>query len=546
MIICSHRMLRAIANQRRLADDLLNFLPYAVNAPFNAPGRQFEPTCFPNTRVDVLQRIYRWADGSDRECIFWLCGLAGTGKSTIARTVARHYFERQRLGASFFFSRGDRDISAADRFVTSIAIQLANSIPDLSQHIYSAIMEYSDIVSRSLRDQWQELILRPLSKLNGNDCQYSYVLVVDALDECVDDNDIRIIIRLLADVRLLEGVRLRVFLSSRPEVAIRHGFYQTPIADHQDYVLQNISSSIIDHDIAIFLEHSLTLIKKEQSLNPAWPGDEAIENMVRRSNGLFIWAATACRFIREGKRFAAKRLDTVLKGDWDAVTAPEKHLNEIYTTVLKHSVSREYTDEEKAEAFDMLRHVLGSIVILLSPLSMSSLGRLISVAKDEIDQTLADLHSILDVPQDSIRPLRLHHPSFRDFLLDSNRCTDSNFWVDEKQAHLALAESCMRLMSDSLREDILGVKAPDTPVADMERSRIDQSLLPEVQYACLYWIQHLHRGSAHIQDDKQVHMFLQKHLLHWLEALSWIGKLSDGIHALIALELNISVGVIII
>jgi hypothetical protein len=108
---------------------LLESLPYADNASFNAYQRQHEPTCLPNTRVDLLREIYSWANGRDKRYIFWLNGLAGTGKSTIARTVAREHFGKKCLGASFFFVRGGRDLGHAGKFVTTIAIQLASSVP---------------------------------------------------------------------------------------------------------------------------------------------------------------------------------------------------------------------------------------------------------------------------------------------------------------------------------------------------------------------------------------------------------------------------------
>src|ERR1700722_412596 len=115
------------------------------------------------------------------------------GKTTIARTVARNYFDKKYLGASFFFSRGGGDASHADKFVTSIAVQLARSIPDLHQHVCDAIKERCDITSRSLYDQWHELVLRPLSKLNRKAGSSSYILIVDALDECANESNIRVL-----------------------------------------------------------------------------------------------------------------------------------------------------------------------------------------------------------------------------------------------------------------------------------------------------------------------------------------------------------------
>jgi MoxR-like ATPase len=98
-----------------------------------------------DTRVDVLKQITTWAEESHGECIFWLNGMAGTGKSTIARTIARKYYELGNLGASFFFSRGNRDLSHAGKFFTSIAVQLAKRFPPLKGYICEAIKEHRDI-----------------------------------------------------------------------------------------------------------------------------------------------------------------------------------------------------------------------------------------------------------------------------------------------------------------------------------------------------------------------------------------------------------------
>ena len=402
-------------------------------------------------------------------------------------------------------------------------------MPTLRRYICEAVRERSDISNQSLREQWDQLVLRPLSKID-NSHHSSYVLVVDALDECDNDNNIRIILQLLVEARSMLRVQLRVFLTSRPEILIRYGFNQIPDSEHQDFVLHSILPSIIDHDISVFLEHNLRLIGQERPLDV---GEDVIRYLVQIASGLFIWAATACRFIREGKQFATKRLNTILHGSGSAMTAPEKHLDEIYTTVLEHSIAPEYTDEEKGELYRMLRHILGSLAILFSPLSACSLSKLL---KEDINQTLEDLHSILDIPKDQNGSLRLHHPSFRDFLLNNDRCKNPNLWVDEKQAHQALADSCIQLMSTSLKQDICGLNTPGVLVSDVESSRVQRSLSSEVQYACLYWSQHLHKSGAQLRDDDQVHHFLQEHLLHWLEALGWMQKMSEGVYAIISLE----------
>ncbi|KAF2464362.1 putative WD-repeat protein [Lindgomyces ingoldianus] len=517
-------------------DNPLSCLQYAEGAAFNSYLKQHEPTCLPNTRVNLLGEIYRWADGQDERCIFWLNGLAGTGKSTIARTVADRFDKQERLGASFFFSRGGGDVGRAEKFVTSIAIQLAEKVPGLYQHICDSLKAHSNIVSQSLRDQWDHLVLGPLSKLGSNGRPSSYVLVVDALDECDDDNNTRAIVKLLAEAQSLKTVRLRVFLTSRPEIPIQSGFHQVPDAEHWDLVLHNISPSIVDQDIYVFLEYNLGHIGQERGLDPGWPGKDIVTRLVHNASGLFIWAATACRFICEGKRFAVKRLDTLIHSSSKASTAPEKHLNVIYITVLKQSIHSSFTDEEREDQYRTLKRTLGSVVVLFTPLSVTSLSRLLDIPKQDVYQTLEDLRAILDIPEDQSRPLRLHHPSFRDFLLNKERCDDPNFWVEGTQAHQMLADRCVQLLSTSLKQDICGVSAPGALVADVERSRVDQCLSTEVQYACLYWIKHLQKNSTQLNDNDKVHCFLKQHFLHWLEALAWMRKVPEGVYAINCLE----------
>jgi hypothetical protein len=480
-----------------------------------------------------LNSIYKWADGEGEQQIFWLSGLAGTGKSTVARSVARWYHTKQHLGASFFFSRGGGDVGQAGRFVTSIAVQLAWSVSGVRRHISNALLQRPEIASQSLRDQWQHLVLEPLSKLKG---PAIFVLVIDALDECEGSNDTQLIVQLLAMSGSLKHVRLRVFLTSRPEVPIQYGLGQVPDAERRDFLLHKVSPSIIDHDIRLFLEYRLNLIGKEDDQELGWPGAEVIQSLVRSASGLFIWAATACRFISEGL-FAEERLHMLADGsDRDNATSPEQHLNQLYLTVLKKSVQSSYTARELARYHTMIRQILGSIVALSSPLSISSLGMLLLIPEQRVNRMLKELHAILDIPKDRGHPLRLHHPSFRDFLFSRDRCVDENFLVDEKQAHAALAGNCIQLMSSTLKQDICGMRAPGTLAADVGKDHVAKCIKPELQYACVNWIQHLVKGTTQLHNSGQVHLFLKEHFLHWLEALGWLRKVSEGIHAISLLE----------
>ena len=476
--------------------------------------------------------------------------MAGTGKSTISRTVARHFADQRRLGASFFFSRGHGDLGHAEKFFTTIALQIAHALPTLKRHICEAVAENHRIGTQGLSEQWKKLVFRPLSKLENTSSQrLPIILVIDALDECEREdrkNDTRVILQLLAEAGDLPTIRLRIFLTSRPEVSIYHGFSAMPKFTHQDCILHHVSKDVIEHDILIFIRYEFERIRKKRGLLSNWPKVEDINSLTREANGLFIYAATICRFV--DRRHPEKQLSIILQCMGSSPptlrTPPTQSLDEMYSKVLKSSIYINYDEEDREEILDLFKQTVGSIVILSDTLSTTALTSLLDLPIRDVDEILKQLRAVLDVPDALDLPVRLLHPSFRDFLLNKNRCSDLHFWVDERQAHRILADDCIRLMSNSLKQDVCGQEAPGTLVANVESSRIEQCLPPEVRYACLYWIQHLQKSDSQLYDNDQVHQFLQVHLLHWLEALGWVRKTSEGILAILSLETLIPVSLL--
>ncbi|KAH0563496.1 hypothetical protein GP486_001931 [Trichoglossum hirsutum] len=514
----------------------LEKLVVAAAAPFNSYDRRKDSDCIQNTRVDLLQEIREWADGNDKRPIFWLRGLAGTGKSTIARTIAHYYHDRRRLAASFFFSRDiGGDVRDARKFFTTIAAQLAHASDPLGDHICDAINQKSDVVNQVPREQWRQLILEPLLKLQCSAPRLSLVLVVDALDECENEVDIRTIVNLLSEARLLRTVRLRILITSRPEIPIRQSFDEIPDTEHHDFVLHDISRSIVDHDIRIFIEYHFGVIREKRMFDLEWPGGETVEALVKHASGLFIWAMTACRFIKDGGRFTEKRLSAILGSDI-STTAPEKSLNTIYLKVLQSSIHVDFDEQEINEHCNILREALGAIVTLFASLSIDSLARLVNITAKDIDESLGDLHAILDIRKERHLPIRLHHPSFRDFLLNRKRCDDLRFWVNESTAHELMANNCIDLLSVELRGDICGLHEPGVIAGDVSDQRIEKFLSTALQYACQYWVQHLKRSDAQLEDNSKTYKFLRQHLLHWFEALSLLGKISEAVLAIQVLE----------
>ena len=58
----------------------LRKLKVAKGAAFDS----YHDECLPGTRTELLCEIKEWAESPHRKCIFWLNGMAGTGKSAIS------------------------------------------------------------------------------------------------------------------------------------------------------------------------------------------------------------------------------------------------------------------------------------------------------------------------------------------------------------------------------------------------------------------------------------------------------------------------------
>jgi len=514
-------------------------LPRAEGAAHNDWLRQHEDHCLQDTRVEIRKQIMDWCDDPNSKCIFWLNGMAGTGKSTISRTIARELAEQKRLAASFFFARGKKDISHSRMFFTTIAAQLANSLPVLRISISDAIDNNSDIFQQGLREQWNQLILNPLKSAPTQSIQL--VVVIDALDECDSMQDIQLILQLLAEAKDLETVRIKIFLTSRPEIPIFDGFRRLSGEAYQDFILHNIPLDTVNADISTFFLQKLSPLKAKHGLGTPWPDELIIEQLVERAAGLFIYAATTLRFIQDGVDGPEEQLSLVLNATKSSLSATE-HLDGIYTTLLQYSVLGKRAYQECEQLAGRFRQVVGSIVVMFNTMPARNLAHLLQIPFKMVSRTLDSLHSVLSVPENESQPVRLFHLSFRDFLQDSRRCSDSRFQIDEKERHISLYRKCMEHIFQ-LEENICNLWGPGVLITEVPSDTIQKAIPPHVQYACRYWLDHWRLGNplAVEEDIRTIRQFLEQHFLHWLEGLSLIGEVSNGVRMIIAIEETLSV-----
>ncbi|CAG8294002.1 unnamed protein product [Penicillium salamii] len=459
--------------------------------------------------------------------------MAGTGKSTISRTVAETFSEAKSLGASFFFKRGEADRGNAKRLFPTIARQLTTSIPQLLPYIKQAVHDNSGIIGKGLKEQFDKLLLQPLQRLEQSDLPaHTVVMVIDALDECEGDNDIRLIVQLLPQLQKLGTCHIRVLLTSRPELPVRLGFSKIAIQDHKDLILHEIPEEVIKHDISLFLHWRLSEIRNDSFLPDDWPGEKKLQELVSLSVPLFIFAATICRMFEDPNWDPVDSLTEILGYRHD-----KSQMDRTYLPVLARLLIGQ-TEKQKKQLVEEFQHVIGSIVILEEPLSVISISKLLNLPERLIQLRLKPLHSVLKIPTDGTLPVRLFHLSFRDFLLDSQTCKQTPLAVDEKTAHYTLTIQCL-FMCQSLRRNICALPSDGARRVEVDRRTVDHYIPPELYYSCRYWVYHLVKCNPPRNLIHQAYLFLEEHFLHWVEAMSLLGFASDVVGMLSLLQKNI-------
>ncbi|KAF3942484.1 hypothetical protein ABW19_dt0203779 [Dactylella cylindrospora] len=508
----------------------------ADRASFGAYSSEPTPECLPGTRVDIIDRIKRWVESPESKQIFWVYGMAGTGKSTISRTVARYYMdERRQLGASFFFNRNYDDSNKADKFCVTLATDLMRHLPQLKRYIGNAVVDESDIPHKQPTEQFDKLIGRPLAKVKIPKSRV--IIVIDALDECQDKQHVGVILENLSKLKAVD-VEFRVFITSRFEPTIQADFESLSGDTHQDGALHSLQRPTIANDIRILFEHTFKDIRsahpQRRKLAQDWPGSERFEKLVEMAVPLFISASTLCKIIADRFRNPENSLNDIIKSQ----RTGGSEVDGIYLYVLDQLVNDAERDSD--EILENFKYIVGAIILLEHPLSEESISQLLYVGNNEenrIWDILPSLHSVLDIPDESKspgEPIQILHQSFRDFLVAPR--TEHRFMVDEKDAHRRIAIQCIKLMSETLRQDICGLRKPGTLKEDIDPEIVQKCLPAEVRYACQYWVRHLNNSRDGMSEGDIFHKFLEKHVLHWFEAASLLGLLPQLIPSIADLE----------
>ena len=506
---------------------VLNTCPRAHGAGYEHGNRQ---GCLTGTRETILDEIESWTKDFNKSPIYWLNGVAGTGKSTIAQTTAEHIFADGRLGASFFCSRDFKDRSNLQFIFPTLSFQLAYRYPDFRSILIPLLQSKPDIGYESLHNQMKRLIVTPLHQMD-----IPTVIIIDALDECVDDEPQSAILSVMG--RFVEEIpKVKFFITGRPEPRIHSGFrlqLLKPITNV--FILHEIERPSIDADIRLFLEHKLSELADRHQLG-GWPSPKHIDLLCQRAAGLFVYAVATVKFLDSKIHLPSKRLDVIVNlpecttPEGKTQFKPNTTLDALYTSILQAAFS-----EEAIDAFTNIQSTIGTLVSLANPLPLSGIAELVGLEPAEVKLFLTAIQSLLVLSEeDPATPVKLFHKSFPDFITNPTRCLDNRFYIPPGNLHHELVLSCLKLMNRTLEQNMLSLPnyALNSEVVDLPK-KVEDQISIGLQYACKSWYNHLVRTKEDVTDiTSALHCFFGDKFLAWLEVLSVLGAARNAVIAL--------------
>lgn len=479
------------------------------------PGE--ESTCLEGTRINLREQTMHWIEDNseDQPGLLWLRGKAGSGKSTIANTIAKTVEDRKYNLSCFFCKRDDPNLSNPCRVLSTLAYRFAQQHESyrtaLFQLFHDGTRGAGIAATADVDTQFEKLFKEPLAQMVQP--SQPHVVVIDALDECGSSKEQKSLATCILALSCL-APWIKVFVTSRAEPAIRNVFAEDVC------VRCNINKeSGTDDDIRKYIERQVE--KLEFKLSPPQVGE-----LVKRAEGLFIWCSTLFRYL--GARLAPARRETLeffLSGEHQR-SGSWVELYRLYEKVLESAVK----DVEDKAFMDSILTII-NIAARNRPLSSKAIISFLHAsgqhgARSEVhaQAVFQELHAVLYVDQSTTGhgAVRAYHTSFYDFL-QLKASNDAR-----KTTHSHIFRHCIHILNTELHFNICSIEKPilnkDVPGLT---ERVARTISEELQYSSRYWFTHL--SLSNLTQSDAVHgvrdLLCSIKLLFWLECLSLQGSL---------------------
>ncbi|KAK0719400.1 NACHT domain-containing protein, partial [Lasiosphaeris hirsuta] len=473
----------------------------------------------------LLQDSYRWVldnanfrrlQEAQENRLLWIKGDPGKGKTMLLCGIIDELIRSttQNTNISFFFCQAtDNRINDATAVLRGLLYLLAKQQPSLISHVRET---YDDSGKKCFEgpNTWVVLSKMFTGILKDRRLQDTY-FIIDALDECVTG------LSLLLDLIVRESAahpNVKWVVSSRNWPSIERGLHA---AAQKARLSLELNEKSISAAVDTYVRFKVDNLAKRNEY------DNNTQDMVRHylssnASGTFLWVALVCQ-------------ELVGLPGWKAqekLTTFPPGLNALYGQMMEQIT--------KSDDAELCIRILAVISVMRRPITLDEMEALVEMPagtsgnQDALAEIVGLCGSFLTLREGIISFV---HQSAKDFLVQ--KASKDVFPSGIQDVHHSIFSRSLQIMANTLRRDIYNLSAPGFPVNKVELPNPDP--LAAVRYSCIYWIDHLHDCSVsdqkkYLQDNGPVDKFLQRNYLFWLEALSLLRNIPDGVLAMARLE----------
>ncbi|KAF9541836.1 WD40 repeat-like protein [Agrocybe pediades] len=472
--------------------------------------------CTASTREQILEDLREWVQDAQGSKVFWMNGMAGTGKTTILYSFCEWLEDDNRLAGNFFCSRASTACRDLNNIVRSIAYQLAHYSPAFCSQLCKILKEKPNAHVLNVGEQFKWVVAMPLE--NSKDAiPDGAVIVIDALDECDNVSATALFLKVL--MQYSTRLPIKFMVASRPEPVILKNM-QTPNFSHSVLRLHDIEQSLVEVDIRQYLQEALSTV------SPA-PTSDVIDQLTRRSGKLFIYAATAARYINpeDDEVNSETRLDTILGISSSSASLQEQELDSLYRSILSSVFDKTRFEESELKITSL---ILRTVICAMEPMTTSMVSTILALRQGDVASTLSRLQSVLHVQEGPSGLVSILHASFADFLCSETR--SCKFYCDVVEHNTTLTHSCFDVMYKELHFNMCDLESSndfDKDVPELEE-KIQANISAALLYACKYWSNHLVQCDLTSSIHYRLVEFLKFRLLFWMEVLTLTKFISTG------------------
>jgi hypothetical protein len=479
-----------------------------------------------NKKDTLLDEVYQWILNTEEYAAFtnwsnansalpscrllWVKGHAGTGKTMLLMGIIRELSSQPAMltpGVSHFFCQGtDEALNSATAALRSLVWLLLVQQPHLISHLRS---KYKNTGSSLFKGERGFIALSNVFKSMLKDSGLRPVyFVVDALDEC--EHGLADLVKLISDSLTLSD-KVKWLVSSRPTVELK-----TPDTAGS---LVELDAQKLEDPVKAYIHHKLS----EFSSKPGYSQrilDDISAEVLKRAENTFLWVWFV--FKELGKTNKTGKLLLNGKDALKKIGEFPPGLSSLYSRIM------DMIDGGQVGYPQYCKNVLTAATLALRPLKLSELAVLADLPLDMPQTIVEDCGSFLTVKEETVN---LIHQSAKDYLEENftSRLQPAGFG----KGHADISRRSIDAMSSVLKQNMYNLPF-DLKPKDVQPPEPDP--LAPMRYSCLFWADHICFGNGEspecrreLAEDGAVFTFLKERFLRWLESLSLLGKLSDGV-----------------